>query len=408
MDTSRFSKAVLATLRLSQLRELARRLGVGRYSSMLRSDLLTAIQVRAPREAVAEAPAALEPLPSRPLEVSHQEGVLPPAPLETLPASTPIAVGSYNDPTPTHSDAPLTPAEPVASAPAAELFSTWVAFQPLDPQWAVVRWGIPSHERERALAEGGQQLALRVTDVTDRPAGDGRPHTLQELLVAASASEWHIPIPLGDRDYRVELGYRTAGGGWMSLGFSSPARMPADVDLSMVGYFPFSIEDTQEETPESLPPLPMSGLHERLYQQSSVGFYRNRIGSEEFHEQGAGAHGAAGGHLSGAGPWASGREASGAGIAPRQRSFWLVADAELIVYGATDPAATLSVGDETVPLSSDGTFSFHVPFPDGDQNYPIQAVAADGEQKRSITLDFRRSTPHAQVNTKEAAVAEWF
>ena len=30
---------------------------------------------------------------------------------------------------------------------------------------------------------------------------------------------------------------------------------------------------------------------------------------------------------------------SGAGVvAPRQRSFWLVADAELIVYGATDPA----------------------------------------------------------------------
>jgi hypothetical protein len=35
-------------------------------------------------------------------------------------------------------------------------------------------------------------------------------------------------------------------------------------------------------------------------------------------------------------------------------------------------------------------------------------VAADGEQKRSITLDFRRTTPHAHVNTRENALAEWF
>ncbi|MCS5691791.1 DUF4912 domain-containing protein, partial [Cyanobium sp. FGCU-6] len=32
----------------------------------------------------------------------------------------------------------------------------------------------------------------------------------------------------------------------------------------------------------------------------------------------------------------------------------------------------------------------------------------DGEQKRSITLEFKRSTPEANVNTREAAVPEWF
>ena len=92
----------------------------------------------------------------------------------------------------------------------------------------------------------------------------------------------------------------------------------------------------------------------------------------------------------------------------RQRSFWLVADAELIVYGATDPAATLSVGERVVPLAEDGTFSFHATFPDGEQNYPIRALAADGEQRRSITIDCRRTTPHANVNAREDAVSEWF
>jgi hypothetical protein len=61
-----------------------------------------------------------------------------------------------------------------------------------------------------------------------------------------------------------------------------------------------------------------------------------------------------------------------------------------------------------VPLSADGTFRVQVPFRDGQQLYPIEAVAADGEQKRSITMEFRRSTPEANVNTREAAHAEWF
>jgi hypothetical protein len=88
--------------------------------------------------------------------------------------------------------------------------------------------------------------------------------------------------------------------------------------------------------------------------------------------------------------------------------FWLVADAELIVYGATDPSARLTIGGEEVPLSADGTFRIQVPFRDGQQVYPIEAVAADGEQKRSITLEFRRSTPEARVNSLEEAVSEWF
>jgi hypothetical protein len=112
---------------------------------------------------------------------------------------------------------------------------------------------------------------------------------------------------------------------------------------------------------------------------------------------------------SGIGLWASGRNESGlGGVASRQRSFWLVADAELIVYGATDPSARLTIGGEEVPLSSDGTFRIQVPFRDGEQLYPIEATAADGEQKRNITLNFERQTPDDNSNPASEARAEWF
>ena len=152
---------------------------------------------------------------------------------------------------------------------------------------------------------------------------------------------------------------------------------------------------------------PDSGLHERLY-QTATNFGRTMgRGSEAFHElEGASGSGL---NASGAGLWASGRNESGSGVVgQRKRAFWLVADAELIVYGATDPSARLSIGGEEIPLSSDGTFRVQVPFRDGEQVYAIEAIAADGEQKRNITLNFDRSTPEDNSNPSDQAVAEWF
>jgi hypothetical protein len=149
-------------------------------------------------------------------------------------------------------------------------------------------------------------------------------------------------------------------------------------------------------------------MHERLYVQASGGRQVLGRGSEAFHDLEADEASAAGNQASGVGLWASGRNDSGAGLMARQRSFWLVADAELIVYGATDPAATLRIGEEIVPLAADGTFRLQVPFRDGQQVYPITAVAADGEQRRSITLEFSRRTPEAAGNSQDDAVAEWF
>ncbi|MEB3200301.1 MAG: DUF4912 domain-containing protein [Synechococcaceae cyanobacterium] len=286
---------------------------------------------------------------------------------------------------------------------------TRVVFLPRDPQWAYVFWEISDDDREHALSAGATQLALRVADVTGLSGGSSHPHTLQEVVVDAHASEWYLPVPLSDRDYRVELGFRTAGGGWFSLAHSAIARVPAlhPSEQILDQFVPFSLEAAPSS---SLPTTTLpsdSGLHERLYQTATSRWRRLGRGSEAFHEFGEDSADLAGSTASGAG-WASGRSESGAGLIPRQRSFWLVADAELIVYGATDPSARLTIGGEEVPLSADGTFRVQVPFRDGQQLYPIEAVAADGEQKRNITLEFRRSTPEDNSNPANQAVSEWF
>ncbi|WP_353292737.1 DUF4912 domain-containing protein [Synechococcus sp. M16CYN] len=293
------------------------------------------------------------------------------------------------------------------SAPSTSVAGTRVVFLPRDPQWAYVFWEISDIDRKRAQKEGANHLCLRLFDVTGKQDSKAHPHTLQEVTVDSHSTEWYLPIPLCDRDYRVELGYRVAND-WMSLAFSSVARVPAlhPSEQILDQFVPFSLDMSAPASPAiSEPPdaplyeqksISSSGLHERLYQSATVHFRRHRTGSEEFHETIYNSLDSRQPALSssGVGLWASGRNDSGLGgvAAARQRFFWLVADAELIVYGATDPSAQLTIGGEDVPLSSDGTFRIQVPFRDGGQAYAIRAVAADGEQKHNITFNFERRT----------------
>ena len=351
----------LARLTLRQLRQMASDLGVTLYSRKSKEDLVSAIAERQERRG----------------------GDLKAIEAELNPPTRPQA-------------------------------NTRVVFLPRDPQWAYVFWEISDADRRQAQSTGASHLSLRLADVTGLQDGSSHPHTLQEVPVDSHSTEWYLPVPMCDRDYRVELGFR-AGSNWISLAFSSVARVPAlhPSDQILDQFVPFSL-DTTTTTPDPQPSVtPIesgnSGLHERLYQTATTHFRSRRVGSEVLHEQDSYSNNQRGLSDSGAGLWASGRNESGlGGVAPRQRSFWLVADAELIVYGATDPSARLTIGGEEVPLSSDGTFRIQVPFRDGEQAYPIEATAADGEQKRNITLNFERMTPEDNSNPASEAKAEWF
>jgi len=286
---------------------------------------------------------------------------------------------------------------------------TNLVFLPRDPEWAYVFWQISEADREKAKSLGANKLCLRLYDVTGVKDGDYNQGTLREIAVDSYSTEWYLPIPISDRDYKVELGYRY-GFKWMSLAFSSAAYVPCSQPSEQIldKFVPFNLESSSEtdlaiiNSDESQ----INGLHERLYQTATTYSKRSRIGSEEFMESTNINNPNPYENDSGAGVWSSGLNDSGAGIS--KRSFWLVADAELIVYGATDPSATLTIGGEKVPLASDGTFRLQVPFRDGSQNYEIQATDSTGKQDRSITMRFDRDTPLDNTNEKSNAETEWF
>ena len=286
---------------------------------------------------------------------------------------------------------------------------TNLVFLPRDPEWAYVFWQISEADREKAQSLGANKLCLRLYDVTGTKDGDFNQGTLREIAVDSYSTEWYLPIPVSDRDYKVELGYRY-GFKWMSLAFSSAGHVPNSQPSEQIldKFVPFNLESSSETNLAitNTDGSETNGLHERLYQAATTYTKSSRIGSEEFMENNNTSAPNPYQNDSGAGVWTSGLNDSGAGIS--NRSFWLVADAELIVYGATDPSATLKIGEEKVPLASDGTFRLQVPFRDGIQNYEIKATDSSGQQNRSITMRFNRDTPVDNTNEKSNAETEWF
>jgi hypothetical protein len=328
-------------------------------------------------------------------------------PLNWLKKLVPSALRSSGEIPASAPESGSAPALVPSGSATANATATHVVFLPRDPQWAYCFWLISEEDRLKARQAGATSLCLRVADVTGLAGDQSHPHALQELVVDNYATEWFLPVPVDGRDYRVELGFRLRSGGWYSLAFSAVAHVPGIEPSQRVAdaFVPFSLDQPQRF---AMPAGSSGGgvQHEQVYQiATATGLRSRRVGSEVLHELEGGQHGLL--NDSGAGVWASGRGESGSGLV-RQRSFWLVADAELIVYGATDPSASLFIGDQQIALSADGTFRVHVPFRDGEQLYPIRALAADGEQERSIRLEFERRTPEARVNTRDEAVAEWF
>jgi len=82
------------------------------------------------------------------------------------------------------------------------------------------------------------------------------------------------------------------------------------------------------------------------------------------------------------------------GGAERRNEFWFTVNAELVIYGATEPTAKVAIGGRDIRLRPDGSFSFRFALPDGHYVLPVTAVSADQSDGRAAELRFDRQTEY--------------
>jgi hypothetical protein len=406
----------LEEMTLRQLRKVASEYCISRYSRMLKSQLLASIE-----------------------EVQHSKFSLSSSP--NLEAQETVEAAKFELGQEDRTGGSLADVDEALADLPAGYGDSRIVLLPRDPQWAYTYWDIPNDHKEALRRQGGQTLALRIYDVTDLDLDYQSPHSIQEYPADELAREWYLPIPVSDRDYVIDVGYRTADGGWLVLARSARVHIPPVYPSDWIEDVFITVdfeEDLRAKTfYELVPPSKklatataatagggnpiyeqIFGLAESAEAQRVAG---SIFGSMQHVPGSAAPEQALSSYVfpSGVGMWAvptvSGLTMSGVGMSgfsasavpARPRKFWLVADAELIVYGATEPDANVTIGGRPIKLNSDGTFRFQMSFQDGLIDYPILAVAADGEQTRSIHMKFERETPSRHTNTKDEAVLEW-
>jgi phosphate transport system substrate-binding protein len=93
---------------------------------------------------------------------------------------------------------------------------------PRDQQNAYAYWELNPAERDRAIAQGGQQFVLRVSDAHGQNLDGGiNQHSFRQYDLSAGDNDHHFRLPALDRDYVAEVGYLTRDQRWISLARST-------------------------------------------------------------------------------------------------------------------------------------------------------------------------------------------
>ncbi len=313
-----------------------------------------------------------------------------------------------------------------------------------DPYWVYAYWDLSHTTVQRARDHGDYRLLLRVQELGGFERTD--PSAFYDVAVPKVARSWYLRLPSDGRRYRVEVALQHRDGTYTKVAQTNvvdvPRGEPSDVVADRFVTLPLAEDEIQDRPRTTLPPVaeweavitpltreaPPPLLAFPAVPAEPVGARRPTFGPRlsgpwsgempmalrpEAQAPGGpsplGVAGPSGVGSQSVGSWSLGASENRPGA--RKKDFWLIADAELIVYGATEPDARVTLRGERVDLRPDGTFSFRFYLPDGLHPLPIRAINADGDDERRITITVQRDTtgdPRVNVINQDADTSSGF
>jgi hypothetical protein len=251
-----------------------------------------------------------------------------------------------------------------------------------DPHWLHAYWAVTLasvHRAEAALREDwhGAKPILRVFDVSSEDTTSSSEAPIRDIDIHGSVNNWYIDVPNPPRSYRVDIGYVTRRGRFYTLAHSNVVTTPRAGDSDVIDENWASVQEQFEKI------YAMAG---------SVAPGTSCLGARQLSEDRTR-------RPAGSGPVSS--FGLGAMAAARKRRFWFHLDAELIVYGSTQPSSRVSLQGESVQLRSDGTFTMRFRLPDKRLIIPATATSPDANEERTIVLAVERNTKELEPMVHE-------
>ena len=292
-----------------------------------------------------------------------------------------------------------------------------------DPHWLYAHWDLTHDQQARCNARSADgHLVLRIY------AHKLEGHPIGEIQVHPESRHWFAHVERAGDSYAAELGYYSTLGKWTRIATSAATVTPPDTvspdggaDFATIPFeFPFAklMEIIKAAVQENLPlaqaleelrrhgypDLPRASSRppstwtpqqeQALAKIINIDEVRRVwMGSLEITEliRRRLAH-----EISsmGASQFGISSISSPFGGVAQQRGFWFNVNAELIIYGATEPMAKVTLGGHEIKLRPDGSFSYRFALPDGNYDLPAVAVSPDNTEARAADLKFSRATEY--------------
>ena len=300
---------------------------------------------------------------------------------DVLPAKPPVLAAKPAAPKPAH-----TPSAPfVSNIPAEKDLSGGKAatgtikdkiyLMVPDPYWLHATWDLTHQSVQRAEAAlrqdwHGARPIIRLFDVTSTDTTSTSETPVRDIIVHGGCNNWYIDIPQPPRQYRADIGYLSRRGEFFVLARSNVVTPPKAGSTEAVNVGWSDIDAKKAERILAMSTGFESSAHPELKELFEEKF-RRPMGAPKDNAFGTGA------------------------VPPSSiKKFFFDIDAELIVYGKTDPTAHVTLQNEPVKLRPDGTFTMLFSLPDSRQIIPAVATSVDGVGERTIVLAVERNTKH--------------
>jgi hypothetical protein len=252
------------------------------------------------------------------------------------------------------------------------------------PFWLHACWELAAPSIQRAQVAMGQDWhsarpVLRLFHITNAAASSSSERVVRDILIHGGVKNWYIDVKEAPQSYRVEIGYLSAKGRFYSLARSNTVTTPPavagdsldahwgdiarDCDKIYAMSGGYSLEGTSVELQEL--------FEERM---------RRPMGSPTANRYGNGAD----------------------GLLPREKDFRFDIDAEIIIHGATQTGAHVTMQGEPIKVQPDGTFHVRFDLPNRRQVIPILASTKDGVEQRTVVLAVERNTKIMEPVTRES------
>jgi uncharacterized protein len=246
-----------------------------------------------------------------------------------------------------------------------------------DSYWLHAYWELSRTTLARARAALGQDWhaarpILRVMDVSSEDTTSAAERHVRDISIHGGVNNWYIDVLEPPRSSRIDIGYLSRRGRFYVLARSNVVTTPRA-----------GVTDALDENWTNV-----QKHFDRIQNPSSNGngngttHHNTQIDLRDLFEE----------RLRRPMNGANFQNLATTSLPHLGRDFHFQIDAELIVYGTTEPHAKVTLQGEPVTLRNDGTFTVRFSLPDSRQIIPAVASSADGTEERTIVLAVERNT----------------